>query len=91
MAMKFRVSENVRFSLIVSMVLRDSFVRCGSSSILSSTRTMSAASTAMSVPPAPIAMPTCAFLSAGASLMPSPTMQTFPPASWIRPMASIFP
>ena len=40
---------------------------------------MSAAATAMSVP-VPIAMPTCAPASAGASLMPSPTIATMRPA-----------
>ncbi len=38
-------------------------------------RTMSALSRATSVPE-PIATPTCAFIRAGASLMPSPTIAT---------------
>ena len=45
--------------------------------------TMSADSMATSVP-APMAMPTSARARAGASLMPSPTMATFLPLSWIR-------
>ena len=44
------------------------------------TRAMSAASTAMSLPTPPMAMPTWARFRAGASLIPSPIMQTRWPA-----------
>ncbi|MNX94005.1 hypothetical protein D3C86_1262200 [compost metagenome] len=47
------------------------------------TRVRSEASMATSVP-VPRAMPTSAWASAGASLMPSPTMPTVWPASWSR-------
>lgn len=47
----------------------------------SSTSAISAASTAMSLPTPPIAMPTSAALSAGASFTPSPIMQTLSPAA----------
>ena len=52
--------------------------RWGRPSTASSTRTMSAASAAMSLPMPPMAMPTAARFRAGASLMPSPTMHTGP-------------
>ena len=54
---------------------------------LSSSSTMSAASRATSVPRSPIAMPTSAAFSAGASLTPSPVMPTRSPAAcsaWTR-------
>ena len=44
---------------------------------------MSAASTAMSLPTPPMATPTWARLSAGASLTPSPIMHTCLPACWL--------
>ena len=47
----------------------------------SSLRTMSLVSRATSVPRWPMAMPISAFLSAGASLTPSPVMPTMAPAS----------
>ena len=49
----------------------------------------SAASMAMSVP-VPIAMPTSACASAGASLMPSPTIATTGPSAWSRLISSTF-
>ncbi len=51
------------------------------SSGLDRTSTMSAVSTATSVP-APMAMPTSAWASAGASLTPSPVMATTSPRAW---------
>ena len=79
-ATKLSVSENVRLSFIVPIIRFASAVRCGSSRISSLTRAMSAASTAMSLPTPPIAMPTVAHLSAGASFIPSPIMHTPCPA-----------
>ncbi len=59
---------------------------------LSSASTMSAASFDTSVPAMPIATPISAFLSAGASLTPSPVMATTAPvcrrASTIRSLCS---
>ncbi len=49
---------------------------------LSSSKTRDAASRATSVPRPPIAMPTCAALSAGASLTPSPVMATISPSAF---------
>ena len=51
---------------------------------------MSAASIAISVP-VPSAMPTSACASAGASLIPSPTMATVFPSDWSRRIRSAFP
>lgn len=51
MAMKFRVMGKVRFSLMVVIILFESLSKWGSSLISSSTRTMSAASTAISLIP----------------------------------------
>ena len=48
----------------------------------SSCRTMDAASLATSVPRSPMATPTSDFLSAGASLTPSPSMATISPRAW---------
>ena len=58
-------------------VARDSAIAAGTSARSLCMSTMSALSMAMSVP-APMAMPTSARASAGASLMPSPTMATAP-------------
>ena len=58
-------------------VARDSWMEAGTSSRSLFMSTMSALSMATSVP-APMAMPTSARASAGASLMPSPTMATRP-------------
>ncbi len=54
--------ENVMFNLMVVIILLESAIRCGSSLTSSSTGAMSAASTAMSLPTPPIAMPTRAAL-----------------------------
>jgi hypothetical protein len=56
----------------------------------SSFRTMSAASRATSVPRLPMAMPTSAFFSAGASFTPSPVIATTAPASCQRRIRSSF-
>ena len=63
------------------MVARESSIEVATSAGSDFIKTMSADSIATSVP-APIAIPTFARASAGASLMPSPTMTTFSPASW---------
>ena len=81
MATKFSAMEKVRLHFIVSIMRFARRCRCGSSRSSSPTRTMSAASMAMSLPTPPMAMPTVARLSAGASLMPSPVMQTGRPAA----------
>lgn len=60
MAMKLSVSENVILSLMVRIMRLESAMRCGSSVTSSSTSAISAASTAMSLPTPPIAMPTSA-------------------------------
>ena len=75
-AMKFRAMENVKLHLMVTIMRFARRKRWGSSLMSSLTSAMSAASTAMSLPTPPMAMPTYAFFSAGASLMPSPIMQT---------------
>ena len=70
-------------------VLRESRAACRARARMASTTpwrsvrisVMSAASIAMSVPD-PIAMPTSACASAGASLMPSPTIATTRPCAW---------
>ena len=61
---------------MVIIILFDNEIKCGNSLMSSSTRTISAASTAISLPISPIAIPTFAFLSAGASFTPSPIIQT---------------
>ena len=76
MAAKFRIIEKVRFHLIVVIILFESESKWGSSPTLSSTSAMSAASTAISLPIPPIAIPTSAIFNAGASFTPSPIMQT---------------
>ena len=63
MARKLRPMENVRFTLMVVIIRLESDSRWGSSRISSSTRAISAASTAMSLPIPPMAMPTSAILS----------------------------
>ena len=58
-------------------VLFESLIAAGTSDNLFFIRTISAASIATSVP-APIAIPISALVSAGASLIPSPTIITLP-------------
>ncbi len=70
-ATKFNVIEKVRFNLIFVIIFFASPIKCGTSLISSSTSAMSAASTAISLPIPPMAIPTCAFFKAGASLIPS--------------------
>ena len=77
-AIKFSPIENDIFNFIVFIILFESDNRCGSSFTSSSTSAISAASIAISLPIPPIAMPTVALLSAGASLTPSPIIQTEP-------------
>ena len=76
MAAKLRIMEKDRLRVMVRIMRRDRAKMCGSSLMSSCTRAMSAASTAMSLPMPPMATPTKAFFRAGASLMPSPIMQT---------------
>ncbi len=61
--------ERVIAVFIVLMVVLLSHFKYGSLEVLSSIRATSAASTAMSLPIAPIATPTSAVLRAGASLV----------------------
>ena len=68
------------FSLTMRMVFLAIFIAVGSFEILSSMRTISADSIAASLPIAPIAMPTSALVSTGASFMPSPTNATLLPS-----------
>ena len=84
MATRLRAIEKARLRRMVVIIRRDRASRWGSSSTRSFTRTMSAASTAISLPTPPMAMPTKALFRAGASLMPSPTMQIRTPACWAR-------
>ncbi len=64
------------FSLITRRALRERRIAVGIFSSSSVINAMSAVSMATSVPAAPMAMPTSAAASAGASLTPSPTMAT---------------
>ena len=75
-ARKLRPKEKIKLHLMVIIILFDNEIKCGNSLMSSSTRTISAASTAISLPIPPIAIPTFAFLSAGASFTPSPIIQT---------------
>lgn len=68
-AIKFKVIEKVMFSLMVVIMRLERAMRWGSSFTSSSTRAMSAASTAMSLPTPPMAIPTSARFRAGASLI----------------------
>ena len=70
-------SAQNRFCLMLRSVARESWMETGTSKRSLRMSTMSALSMATSVP-APMAMPTSARASAGASLMPSPTMATRP-------------
>ena len=75
-AMKLSPMENDILIFIVVIIRLESASKCGNSFTSSSTRAMSAASTAISLPTPPIAMPTSAAFKAGASLIPSPIIQT---------------
>ena len=68
--------EKVRLHLMVTIIRLESPNKCGSSFTSSSTKAISAASTAISLPIPPIAIPTFAFFNAGTSFTPSPIMQT---------------
>ena len=74
---------------ILRMVARLKSMAVAASSRESFISTTSAESMAMSVP-APMAMPMSARVSAGASLMPSPTMATLWPCSCKRRMTASF-
>ena len=82
MARKFSPIEKLKFSFIVVIIRLDRDIKWGSSLTSSFTNTISAASTAISLPIPPIAIPTVAFFSAGASLIPSPIIQTACLFSW---------
>lgn len=75
-ARKFNPMEKLILHLIVIIIRLDHATRCGNSLTSSSTSAISAASTAMSLPTPPMAIPTSARFRAGASLTPSPIMQT---------------
>lgn len=66
MATKLSSMENDMFSRIVVIIRCESAIRCGSSRTSLSTSAMSAASTAMSLPTLPIAMPMILALPASA-------------------------
>ncbi len=72
-------ANTMMFCRIICAVRLESASVNGNASILSAIKAISAVSTATSVPAAPIAMPTSASASAGASLIPSPTIATFSP------------
>ena len=82
MAKALYPTAQARFCTILRYVARASPRIAAASSGLLRTRTMSAVSTATSVP-APIAMPTSAWARAGASFTPSPVMATTNPLDWI--------
>ena len=77
-------------ALIVNRVEFESFLRYGILEISSPKSAISAASIATSLPIDPIATLTFAVLSAGASLTPSPTIQTFSPFCWYFSIHSSF-
>ena len=64
---------------MLSKIARPSSTAATMDAKLSSASTMSAAALDTSVPVIPMAMPMSAFLSAGASLTPSPVMATICP------------
>ena len=66
------------FCFAILIVFRDIFIAFGSLSRLSAIITTSADSIAISEPIAPIAIPTSALTSEGASFIPSPTYTTAP-------------
>ena len=78
------------FSRTMRMVFRAIFTASGSREGLSSISTTSADSMAASLPMAPMAMPTSALASTGASLMPSPTKASFAPLCSRRSTSSTF-
>ena len=83
MAAKLSAMEKVMFRRMVRIMRFARRRRCGISRMSSLTKAMSAASTAMSLPTPPMATPTWARLSAGASLTPSPIMQICLPDCWL--------
>ena len=88
-AQQFTVSWNCRNLRIESKMLRPHFIAVTMEAKLSSSRMMPEAYLATSVPAIPIAKPISAFLSAGASLVPSPVMAT----TWwscLRPVAIMY-
>ena len=72
----FDDSRNIRYFLMLPKMPRPSSTAATIDAKLSSVRVIAAASRATSVPVTPIAMPMSAFLSAGASLTPSPVIAT---------------
>jgi hypothetical protein len=70
--------ESPMFSRMILSVRRECQTSQGSFEMSSDMSATSPASMAASVPPPPIAMPSFARPSAGASLMPSPTIATLP-------------
>ena len=71
---------NHAFSFAIKIVRRESLIASAIFDSLSSIKITSAASIAASLPKAPIAMPTSARASTGASLMPSPTKAIVSPS-----------
>lgn len=86
MATTFTVSWNCRNLRMQSKMLRPYFTAVMIELKLSSSRIMPAAYLATYVPASPIAKPISAFLSAGASLVPSPVIATTL-LSCLRPVA----
>ncbi len=72
----FDDSRYIRYFLMLSNTPRPSSTAATIDAKLSSVSVIAAASLLTSVPVMPMAMPIAAFLSAGASLMPSPVMAT---------------
>ena len=68
-------------------MFRPHIAACTMDAKLSSSRIMSAAALATSVPVIPIANPTSAFFKAGASFVPSPVTATTSP-NYLRPVTS---
>ena len=78
----FDDSRYIRYFLMLSKMPRPSSTAATIEAKLSSVRVIAAASLVTSVPVMPIATPMSAFLSAGASLTPSPVMATTWPLLW---------
>ena len=77
----FEDSRYMRYFLMLSKMPRPSSTAATIDAKLSSVSVMAAASLVTSVPVMPMATPMSAFLSAGASLTPSPVMATTWPCS----------
>jgi len=90
MPTRLYAAVNQRFCLMVLKARRPIRIASGTTRQSSCIRATCAASIAASVPAAPIAIPTSAWASAGASLMPSPTIATTWPDRCSRSTRRIF-